>query len=85
MDGKIPKYLYEKRNSVKTILFTALFALLFINLFQPFGSRDWYPDVSDIKYFAFSSLIILTGMLVVVISRVILTAFSKRRDIFYWQ
>ncbi len=67
------------------ILFTALFALLFINLFQPFGSRDWYPGISDIKYFAFSSLIILTGMLVVVISRVILTAYSKKHDVLYWQ
>ncbi|MDD2243678.1 MAG: LytTR family DNA-binding domain-containing protein [Dysgonamonadaceae bacterium] len=85
MDRKIPAYLYEKKNSVKTILFTALFALLFINLFQPFGSRDWYPEVSDIRYFAFSSLIILTGMMVVVISRVILTAYSKKSDILYWQ
>jgi len=85
MDGKIPAYLYDKNNTVKMILFTALFALLFINLFQPFGSRDWYPGISDIKYFAFSSLIILTGMLVVVISRVILTACSKKRDVLYWQ
>lgn len=85
MDGKIPAYLYEKGNTVKMILFTALFALLFINLFQPFGSRDWYPGISDIKYFAFSSLIILTGMLVVVISRVILTAYSKKHDVLYWQ
>ena len=85
MDRKIPAYLYEKKNSVKTILFTALFALLFINLFQPFGSRDWYPEVSDIRYLAFSSLIILTGMMVVVISRVILTAYSKKSDILYWQ
>lgn len=85
MDKKIPAYLYEKKNSIKTILFTALFALLFINLFQPFGSRNWYLDVSDIRYFVFSSLIILTGMLVVVISRVILTAYSKKRDILYWQ
>lgn len=84
MDGKIPAYLYEKKNSIRTILFTALFALLFINLFQPFGSRDWYPDVSDIKYFAFSSLIILTGMLVVVISRIVLTAYAKNHDILYW-
>lgn len=85
MDRKIPAYLYEKKNSIKTILFTALFALLFINLFQPFGSRNWYIDVSDIRYFVFSSLIILTGMMVVVISRVILTAYSKKRDILYWQ
>ncbi|MDD2246543.1 MAG: LytTR family DNA-binding domain-containing protein [Proteiniphilum sp.] len=85
MDGKIPAYLYDKKNSLRMILFTALFALLFINLFQPFGSRDWYPGISDIKYFAFSSLIILTGMLVVVISRVILIAYSNRRDVLYWQ
>ena len=85
MDGKIPAYLYEKSNTVKMILFTASFALLFINLFQPFGSRDWYPGTSDIKYFAFSSLIILTGMLVVVISRVILTSYSKKHDVLYWQ
>src|SRR5690554_5893126 len=85
MDGKIPAYLYDKNNTVKMIFFTALFALLFINLFQPFGSRNWYPGVSEIKYFAFSSLIILTGMLVVVISRVILTAYSKKRDVLYWQ
>lgn len=84
MDGKIPAYLYDRKNSVRTILFTALFALLFINLFQPFGSRDWYPGISDIKYFAFSSLIILTGMLVVVISRMILTAYAKKRDVLYW-
>lgn len=85
MEGKIPAYLYEKGNSVKMIIFTALFALLFINLFQPFGSREWYPGVSDIKYFAFSSLIILTGMLVVVISRIILTSFVKKHDLLYWQ
>ena len=67
------------------ILFTALFALLFINLFQPFGSRLWYPAISDIRYFAFSSLIILTGMLVVVISRVILIAYARKHDVLYWQ
>ena len=85
MDGKLPAYLYEKSNTVKMILFTALFALLFINLFQPFGSRNWYPGISDITYFAFSSFIILTGMLVVVISRVILNTYSKKHDILYWQ
>lgn len=84
MNEKIPPYLYEKKNSITMILFTALFALLFINLFQPFGSRNWYPGVSDVKYFAFSSLIILTGMLVVVISRVILSYRSKRHAILYW-
>lgn len=85
MYKRIPAYLYEKKNSIKLIVFTAVFALLFINLFEPFGSRNWYPGVSDIKYFAFSSLIILTGMLVVVISRVILKSYSKKHDVLYWK
>ena len=84
MGNKIPEYLFCRSNNVRMILFTALFALLFINLFQPFGSRDWYPEISDVKYFVFSSLIILTGMLVVVISRAILTVYAKRHDILTW-
>ena len=67
------------------IVFTAVFALLFINIFQPFGSRSWYPAISDLKYFTFSSLIILTGMLVVVVSRVILALYSRKNDLLYWQ
>lgn len=85
MNKKIPAYLYEKGNIIRLILLTAIFALLFINIFQPFGSRDWYPDISEFRYFFFSSLIILTGMLVVVMSRWIMFCFSKKHDIFYWQ
>lgn len=85
MDKKIPFYLLEKRNTVHMILFTAFFALLFINLFQPFGSRNWYPDISDFKYFFFSSLIILTGMLVVVICRLFMGLYIRKHDFKYFQ
>ena len=83
MSGKktVPIYLLEKDNTIRMILFTAFFALLFINLFQPFGSRNWYPNVTDFKYFFFSSLIILTGMLVVVISRIIMHYWARRHAI----
>ncbi len=84
MNTKIPAYLYERSNIVRLVLLTALFALLFINIFQPFGSRGWYSNISDFRYFFFSSLIILTGMLVVVISRWLMFCYSKRHDIFYW-
>jgi hypothetical protein len=85
MNTKIPSYLYDKANINRLILFTAIFALLFINIFQPFGSRGWYPDISDFKYFFFSSLIILIGMLVVVISRLLMLAFVKKHSISYLQ
>ena len=84
MGNKLAEYLYNKKNNVRIIIFTALFALLFINLFQPFGSRNWYPNISDTKYFVFSSIIILTGMLVVVISRVILVSSAKKNALLYW-
>jgi|ERR1035437_3652172 hypothetical protein len=85
MNTKIPAYLYEKSNVVRLILLTATFALLFINIFQPFGSRGWYPHISDFKYFFFSSLIILTGMLVVVVSRLIMLSYTKKNDLYLWQ
>lgn len=85
MNTKTPAYLYEKNNIVRLILFTAIFALLFINIFQPFNSRAWYPNITDFKYFFFSSLIILTGMLVVVISRFIMFKYTRKHDLLLWQ
>ncbi|MDD3079478.1 MAG: LytTR family DNA-binding domain-containing protein [Paludibacter sp.] len=85
MNNKIPAYMYEKGNIVRLILLTATFALLFINIFQPFNSRDWYPNISEFKYFFFSSLIILTGMLVVVISRMIMYAYTRKHELLVWQ
>ena len=84
MNNKIPAYLYDKSNITRLILLTACFALLFINIFQPFGSRDWYK-ISDLKFFIFASLIVLVGMLVVVISRLIMLAYVKKHTISYLQ
>lgn len=83
MENKVPPFMYNRSNTTQLILFTALFALLFINLFQPFGSRDWYPNISEFKYLFFSSLIILTGMLVVVISRILMGWYTQKNEISY--
>jgi len=77
--------MYQKSNVIQLILLTAAFALLFINIFQPFNSRNWYPGISEFKYFFFSSLIILTGMLVVVISRLIMLRYTRHRELYVWQ
>jgi hypothetical protein len=85
MNSKVPAYMYEKNNVIRLILFTAIFALIFINIFQPFNSRAWYPNISEFKYFFFSSLIILTGMLVVVVSRIVMLNFTKKHELLNWQ
>ena len=84
MNQKIPEYLNEKGNIIRLIVYTAIFALIFINIYQPFNSQEWF-GVSDIKYLLFSSLIILTGVLVVVISRVIMYYYCRRNDLFVSQ
>lgn len=78
--NRIPGYIYRKANIIRLILFTALFALIFINIYKPFSSSYWYP-VSEFKFFVFSSLIILTGVLVVVLSRIIMYHWGKRHEI----
>lgn len=81
---KIPDYINEKKNIVKLVTFTSIFALVFINLYKPFSSSSWYP-VSDFMFFVFSSIIILTGVLVVVISRLVMYFYGKKHDISYFQ
>ena len=52
-DQKIPSYIYGKQNIVRLILWTALFALVFINIYKPFSSTSWYK-VSEFKFFVLS-------------------------------
>jgi DNA-binding LytR/AlgR family response regulator len=76
----IPDYLTRRGNLVRLVLFTAVFALAFINIYNPFRvSQD------GIMLFLYSSLVILTGILVVLISRVIMYFYSKHRSLNYWQ
>ncbi len=79
-----PPYLNEKRNIVRLVVFTSLFALVFINLYSPFGADRWF-NLTRLEFFTYSSLTILTGVLVVVISRIIMYNVCKRRSINLWQ
>ena len=83
LEKPIPAYLNEKANIVRLIIFTSLFALVFINIYAPFGADKWY-DVTPLKFFTFSSLTILTGVLVVAISRIIMYKVSKTAAIKTW-
>jgi hypothetical protein len=80
----IPPYLNEKQNLVRLILFTSLFALVFINIYSPFGVEKWF-NLTRLEFFTYSSLTILAGVLVVVISRIIMYKVCKRNTITIWQ
>ncbi len=78
----IPEHINNKRNIVRLIGFTALFALVFINIYKPFSSSLWY-NISEFMFFVYSSLVILTGLLVVLMSRIAMYLYSRRHQISY--
>jgi hypothetical protein len=80
----IPQYLIEKRNIIRLVVFTSIFALVFINIYSPFGVDRWF-NLTQLQFLTYSSLIILTGVLVVVISRIIMFQVCKRHLISIWQ
>lgn len=83
----ISKYLLEKDNLIGLVVFTAVFSLVFINLYQPYGSRDWLQGgISETRYFLLSLLLVFIGMCVVAVSRIILYKHCKklRRPVTLW-
>jgi hypothetical protein len=76
----IPTYLIDKKNIVRLILFTSLFALVFINIYSPFGANRWF-NLTRLQFLTYSSLVILTGVLVLVISRIIMYHFCRKHII----
>ena len=71
---KVPKYLLEKRSQIIMVLFVSIFAVVFINIFQPFGSDKWIDNdkITTTIYFLWSIVLVSIGMIVVAISRVIM-------------
>lgn len=79
---KIPGYLVDKLNVLRQISFTALFALVFINIYAPFNAESWFK-AGKAELFLYSSLYILAGMLVIVLSRLVFIGLSGRMRINY--
>ena len=80
----IPSYLTEKKNIVRHILFTALFALVFINIYAPFGAENWFK-LTKLQLIITSSVLILTGVLVIAISRLIMYQVSRKKKMNYFR
>ncbi len=74
---KIPSYLLDRGNIVRLVLFTAAFALVFINIYSPFGVNNYFKNYK-LGLLLYSSLVILTGVLVVVISRIVMYQITRK-------
>jgi hypothetical protein len=80
----VPLYFVDKGNIMRLIFFTAAFALVFINFYNPFGVERW-NTVTKWGMLLYSSLVILTGVLVVVASRISMFYYCKKNILVYWQ
>jgi hypothetical protein len=84
-EKNVPKYLFQKEAITRTTIFSGLFALAFINFYSPFGVEKWYQPQNKFEVFLYSSIVILTGMIVIVLNRIIMYQVSKIRSINYLQ
>ncbi|HPE40905.1 MAG TPA: LytTR family DNA-binding domain-containing protein [Bacteroidales bacterium] len=89
MTNKLPDYLLKKKNIFLFLAFVALFSILFINIYKPFNSILWVKNVAKSVYFLFSGLIVISGISVMLISRLVMLLLKSRMkitivDYFIW-
>lgn len=73
----IPDFFVKPRNTVIQIIFTTIFAYSFILIYRPFGSQGMFDNNTG-KFAFYAGFIVILGMVVVIISRVIMTQCRKR-------
>lgn len=79
---RIKDYYTDKWNMIKSVLFTAIFSLAFVNLYRPFESARWV-DVTEVGYFLYSCLFVFVGICVIAISRLMMYVLLKRISLSY--
>lgn len=79
-EKEIPAFVTTKKNIQGMILFTAFYALFFINTYNPFGVDYWFKGTRAELLF-YSTGLILTGVLFVAVSRIIMYYYHKKHKI----
>ncbi len=79
---EIPDYLKDKYTIITQVMFVSIFALVFINIYSPFNASSWF-EVGRIEFFFYSSAFILSGMLIIVISKLVFVLIADRVRITY--
>jgi len=80
----VPSYFTETKNILWLVIFTAVFGLAFVNIYNPFGWLDFY-DTYSLWYFVYTSVLVLSGIVALTISRILMRAYAKRHPFYYIQ
>lgn len=82
MNLKVPQYLLQLKTNLKISVFVAIFALLFICVYNPIELSQWLPAAeSSGARFGFSAIIILGGIVIITLSRLVLSRIAKKHEI----
>lgn len=76
----VPDYLTNRQNTIIQVAFTALFAYVFINIYQPFGAENWYK-INELQFRVFSLLVVVAGMMVIILTRTLLLLLKRSHEI----
>ena len=80
----IPEYLIKGRNVVQFLIFVAIFSLLFVNIYTPFGKTSWVGLIDDKNTrLLYSSIIVLFSTVILAISRWIMYIVGHRYPLSY--
>ena len=83
----LPHFLYRRSGQTTFIVFVAIFSLIFINAYKPFNSFEWIPYIryrgSNAAYLLISTGLVAAGLLILVLSRIIMTIYTRRREMVY--
>ncbi|MBP3426547.1 MAG: LytTR family transcriptional regulator [Rikenellaceae bacterium] len=88
----IPAFMYRKSNQIAMVVFAALFALVFINTYNPFGIESWSEEFvtrkthisqsfSRFLFVMFTSSVVLIGFIIVMISRIGMHQYLKQHSL----
>lgn len=79
----VPEYIISGKNTFLQILFTAVFAFVFIKIYRPFGYDTNFEDINKLHLFLATVAVVLTGMVIVILSRLLLLRLRKTHEITY--
>lgn len=82
MIKKIPSYLLEKTHQVETVVFTFLFAIVFLLFYTDYSSTAWFT-LEEPVYFFFTLGFISLDVIILAISRFMMTRVSLHRHGLY--
>jgi DNA-binding LytR/AlgR family response regulator len=77
----VPDYLTSRKNTIIQIVFTAIFAFIFIVIYRPFGYDKWYGNIGNMELLAGTSFVVILGMVLIIITRIAMFFMKKTHEI----